>query len=156
MYNAITKRPIRNNLIRAWNDSMYSGLWDELNDNGYFDLGRSNLGATAVPPHIMNSTWYTEMRLQLANALLAGFPMGITEDTTELIELAVDWNKVEEEMNGTRVPSIIQGEVWLGCNSGAKRSLDDPTNYLGKAMATGLVDVKPLHIANRITYDRES
>ena len=38
-------------------------------------------------------------------------------------------------------------------NSGAKFSLDRSGNYLGRAIATGLVTLKTLHLVNRIQFD---
>jgi cholesterol oxidase len=46
------------------------------------------------------------------------------------------------------VPSIINGEVYYGTNSGAKNSVDH--NYLRLAEETGFVEIHPLHMVTSI------
>lgn len=72
------------------------------------------------------------------------------------LDLAVDWDIVKDELDGDVVPSAIGGEIWYGMNSGAKFSLDRPGNYLERAIDTGLVTLKTLHLVNRIQYDPSS
>ena len=67
--------------------------------------------------------------------------------------MIVDWDAVRDEIEGVRVPSVINGEAWWGINSGAKKSLDTAEAYLGKAVASGRTLVKPLHTVSDITYD---
>jgi cholesterol oxidase len=43
---------------------------------------------------------------------------------THLMDVALDWNVVHEELTGGRVPSVIAGDFWYGNNSGVKLSLD--------------------------------
>lgn len=58
---------------------------------------------------------------------------------TRLLDLGVDWQRVQGELDGSNVPSVIAGEFWYGNNSGAKRSLDQ--NYLQRAEQSGLLTV---------------
>src|SRR5262249_14364554 len=47
-------------------------------------------------------------------------------------------------------------EAWWGNNSGARRSLDTAPSYLGRALATRHVTLKPLHTVTGIAYDKRS
>jgi cholesterol oxidase len=69
--------------------------------------------------------------------------------TSRLLDIAVDWDIVRQEINGTKVPAAIIGEHWYGINSGAKNSLDK--NYLLQAEKTEYVNIIPLHIAIEIS-----
>ena len=73
-----------------------------------------------------------------------------------LAPVIVDWDAVRDELEGARVSSVINGEAWWGINSGAKKSLDTPESYLGKAVASGRTEVKALHTVSEITYDPSS
>ena len=57
--------------------------------------------------------------------------------------MAVDWDIVRDEIAGSRVPSVISAEFWLGNNSGGQQTLD--RDYLARAEMTGHVKIAPLH-----------
>ena len=109
--------------------------YDEM-ESKYYPRARSVLKASPVPQDILKTDYYAGTRVFLQQAATAGLPH-------QLVDLAVDWDIVREELSGKRKPSIIIGEVHYGTNSGAKRSLD--TNYLAAAEKTGVVSIMPLH-----------
>src|SRR5699024_10226709 len=55
---------------------------------------------------------------------------------------AIDWDRVREELDGRRTPSVSVGEYLYGTNSGTKLSLE--RKYLARAAATGNVGVAPM------------
>lgn len=138
VYNAITYQPTRELFYKVFSDSID---YEEL-DQVYYPRVRSILNPAPIPPDILATPYYDRTRLFLEQATTAGFP-------NRLYDIAVDWNIVREEINGTKKPSAIIGEHWFGINSGAKNSLD--RNYLAKAEATGFVDILPMHLATTIT-----
>jgi cholesterol oxidase len=88
------------------------------------------------------TSYYLGTRVFLKQAEIAGLP-------SRLLDIAVNWDIVRQEINGTRVPSAIIGEHWYGINSGAKNSLDK--NYLLQAEQTGKVNILPLHLVTAIS-----
>ncbi|GAB1543595.1 GMC oxidoreductase [Scytonema sp. NUACC21] len=139
VYNAITYQPVREVFYRAWPNSPIN--YDEL-DQVYYPRVRSMLKASPLPEDILATDYYASARLVLQQAATAGIP-------SRLVDIAVDWDIVRQEIAGTKVASAINGEHWYGINSGAKNSLD--RNYLTQAEQTGLVEILPLHIATAIT-----
>ena len=115
--------------------------YDELVDV-YFSRVRSILQPSPIPQDVLATKYYDSTRLFKEHATKAGF-------SNYLLDLAVDWNVVREEIAGTKVASTIAGEIWSGCNSGAKKSLDH--NYLPQAESTGYVEILPLHVVTTIT-----
>ena len=95
--------------------------------------------------------------MSLDQAQTAGF-------LTRLVDLAVDWDIVRQEIAGLRVPSAIAGQSFYGLNSGAKRSLDQ--NYLPLAEATGQPEalqwacyplgLLALELGDAVPWDHES
>src|SRR5207237_5390409 len=75
---------------------------------------------------------------------------GLFEES--LVEFAIDWDVVRQEIAGTKRPSAIDGQSWYGLNSGAKQSVDK--NYLAMAKDTGRVQVLPLHVAVDISESK--
>jgi len=138
VYNGVTYQPSRELFYRSfpsWID------YDEL-DRVYYPRVRSMLNASPLPQDILATSYYQSTRVFLEQATIAGIP-------NRLVDMAIDWNIVREEINGTKVPSAIVGEYLYGLNSGAKNSLD--RNYLAQAEQTGFVKIIPLHIATAIT-----
>lgn len=66
----------------------------------------------------------------------------------DLVDLAVDWGVIREEMAGRRTASHIAGLNVFGVNSGAQRSMD--VTVLARAEATGHVEVRPLSVVTGI------
>lgn len=139
VYNAITYQPRKDIFYKVFSSSLVN--YDEL-DQTYYPRVRSMLQASPIPSDILATVYYEKVRLLLEHATNAGFP-------NRLLDLAIDWDIVREEINGTKVPSTIISEIWWGINSGAKNSLDK--NYLPQAEKTGFVDILPLHVATEIT-----
>lgn len=136
--NGITYQPTRELFYKVFPRSID---YEEL-DKVYYPRVRSILKPSPIPSDILASPYYDRTRLLLELANNAGFP-------SRLYNIAVDWNIVREEINGTKVPSVILGNYWFGINSGAKNSLD--RNYLDQAVATGFVEILPLHTVTTIT-----
>jgi len=134
------------------------GIWNSLSTI-YFDKALSVLKPEIIPQDILDSDYYSNFREHISKMEEAGYPMmtgsqgydsSMQSSHTPVI---VDWDIVREEMSGKRVHSIIAGEVWLGINSGAKKSLDKEYSYLGLAEATGFVEVRALHTVTDIRYE---
>jgi cholesterol oxidase len=134
-------------------------VWKDLNKT-YFARAKGVLQPEVMPADLINDSHYRATKLTLDAVIAAGYPNVDTFDPNTLMGYAmmpvlVDWSKVREEISGARVPSIINGEVWWGNNSGARKSVDTTGSYLGRAEATGHVTVKPLHTVTDITYDED-
>ena len=133
-------------------------VWRDLQAR-YFERARARLGASATPQDVLDTDYYRGTRIMASLADAAGYPQLPASDLTSgtfghsNAPTIADWDKVRDEIAGRRVPSLIQGEVYWGSNSGAKKSLDKPEGYLGRAVATGFVTVKPLHTVTGIEYD---
>jgi cholesterol oxidase len=102
----------------------------------YYPRVRAMLGATPIPNDILQTPAFLSARLLMEQATKAGL-------TVTKPDMAFDWNIVRQEIAGTKVPSVIAGEIYYGTNSGAKNSLDH--NYLPQAEQTGHVQINPLH-----------
>ena len=138
VYNGVTYQPSRELFYRSfptWID------YDEL-DRVYYPRVRSMLKASPLPQDILATTYYRSTRVFLEQATVAGI-------SNRLVDMAIDWDIVRQEINGTKIPSAIVGEYLYGINSGAKNSLD--RNYLAQAEQTGFVEILPLHVATAIT-----
>ncbi|MBD2414729.1 GMC family oxidoreductase [Nostoc calcicola FACHB-3891] len=138
VYNAIIYQPNKELFYRTFPRSISYKEMDEI----YYPRVRSMLKAAPMPDDILKTDYYETTRFLLKNGKKAGFP-------TRLLDLAVDWDIVRQEITGEKIASAINGEHWFGINSGAKNSLD--RNYLLQAEQTGLVKVLPLHIVTEIS-----
>ncbi|MFN6559506.1 MAG: GMC oxidoreductase [Nostoc sp. ChiSLP01] len=138
VYNAIIYQPNKELFYRTFPRSISYKEMDEI----YYPRVRSMLRAAPMPNDILKTDYYETTRFLLENGKKAGFP-------TRLLDLAVDWDIVRQEIRGEKIASAINGEHWFGINSGAKNSLD--RNYLLQAEQTGLVKVLPLHIVTEIS-----
>jgi cholesterol oxidase len=138
VYNCVHYQPSRELFYRVFPPEID---YDEL-DSVYYPRARSVQKVSVIPQDILASNYYLLMRRFLEQANVAGIP-------NRLLDLAIDWDIVREEINGTKVPSAIAAEVWYGHNSGAKNSLD--RNYLVEAEQTGKVSILPLHLVTTIS-----
>ena len=132
VFNAIIVKPRRELFERIFPGQID---FDEMEDV-YYPRVKQILGSAPIPDDVLATEYYRSSRVSLEQAQTAGFP-------TRVVDLAVDWDMVRDEMAGRRAPSAIAGQSFYGLNSGAKRSLDH--NYLALAEATGHVEVLPLH-----------
>ncbi|MBD2533067.1 GMC family oxidoreductase [Nostoc flagelliforme FACHB-838] len=115
--------------------------YDQLLDV-YFNRVRKILEPSPIPADVLATKYYESTRLFQQHASRAGF-------ANYLIDLAVDWNAVRDEIAGTKVASASIGEIWFGCNSGAKKSLD--RNYIPLAEQTKYVEIMPLCVVTAIS-----
>lgn len=137
VYNGVTYQPPRDLFYQVFPPQIN---YDEL-DKTYYPRVRSMQKTAILPPDLLASSYYLNTRVFLQQATKAGIP-------NRLIDMAIDWNIVREEISGTKVPSTIIGEIWYGINSGSKNSLD--RNYLTQAEQTGYVNILPLHLVTEI------
>jgi cholesterol oxidase len=138
VYNAVLYQPPRELFYRIFPASID---YDEL-DRIYYPRVRAMLQAKPLPQDILATEYYESTRIFLQKTQEAGV-------NARLIDLAVNWNTVRQELKGKRVPAAIIGEHWYGINSGAKTSLDE--TYLARAEKTGCVKILPLHRATQIS-----
>lgn len=138
VYNAVTYQPSRELFYQSFPRTID---YDEM-DSVYYPRVNSILKALPIPQDILSTDYYLASQLFLEQAQAAGLP-------NRLIEIAVHWDVIRQELEGTKVPSAILGEHWYGLNSGAKNSLD--RNYLVRAENTGYVNILPLHLVTEIS-----
>lgn len=141
VYGGITFQPDRDLFSRIFPSELDYGELDRV----YFPRVRSMLKSSVIPKDILAANNYKSTRIFLKQATKAGL-------TTKLIESAVDWNIVRQELAGKKAASVIKGEGSYGNNSGAKNSVD--RNYIALAEATGLVKIRTQHIVTEIAEDR--
>ncbi|MDZ8185038.1 MAG: GMC family oxidoreductase [Nostoc sp. ChiSLP02] len=139
VYNAITYKPKREMFYKVFDYSVVD--YDEL-DSIYYPRVQKMLKASPIPQDVLATSYYGKTRFFIENANKAGLP-------SFLLDLAVDWDVIRQEINGSKRPSVINGQCWWGVNSGAKNSLD--RNYLPQAENTGKVNVLTLHLVTDIT-----
>ncbi len=135
---------------------------------GIFSQPRENLYNQVFPPEIpyseMNSKWYPLVKEKFQASKMpediaqhpnflhyerfkeenenAGFEV-------EKVDITYDWDKIREEINGTRVKASILGESMFGTSSGARNSSD--FNYLKWAKDTGRLEIKTQSMVMDIT-----
>jgi cholesterol oxidase len=110
----------------------------------YYPRARSRIGVGSIPDDVLADQRYAGTRLFLDQAARAGLPAA-------RIDEAVDWGVVRDELAGRAVPAASIGEYLTGINSGARTSMD--RTYLARAEATGLTDVRPLHVVTGLSSD---
>jgi cholesterol oxidase len=137
IYGAITYQPPEDLFYKSFPRSIN---YQEL-DRVYFPRVREMLNATPIPEDILETDAYLSSRILLKEAAAAG--LKIVKPP-----MAIDWDIVRKEIKGKKVPSITNGEVYYGTNSGAKNSVDQ--NYLHRAEETGFVEIRPLHVVTSI------
>ncbi|MFC6021489.1 GMC oxidoreductase [Plantactinospora solaniradicis] len=119
--------------------------YQEMNDR-YYPRARSRIGVGTIPDDVLAHQRYAGTRLFLDQARRAGLPAG-------RIDEACDWSVVRDELAGDAVPSASVGEYLTGINSGARTSVD--RNYLAWAEASGLAEVRPLHVVTDVSTDAQ-
>lgn len=139
VFNAILVKPRRKLFERLFPRGID---FDEMADV-YYPRVKRIVRSGAIPNDILATDYYRSSRVSLDQAQTAGFP-------TRLVDLAIDWDIVRDEIAGRRVPSAIAGQSFYGLNSGAKRSLDQ--NYLPRAEATGHVEILPQLLVTSIEH----
>ena len=110
-------------------------------DKVYYPRLLSRVSGGPIPDDILDSPNYTAMRSFIENATRAGMEVVRSE-------VGFNWDIIREEVQGKRTPFASIGEYVLGCNSGAKNTLD--RNYLVDAVATGNLDIRTLHNVKRV------
>ncbi|WP_329172299.1 FAD-dependent monooxygenase [Streptomyces sp. NBC_01477] len=110
----------------------------------WYPHARELIGCSPIPEDIYASDFYRSARSFAEQLDRAGIPY-------RLIDLAVDWDVVREEMAGRRVAAEVAGLNLFGVNSGAQRSVD--VTLLARAEATGLAEVRPLSSVTAIRQD---
>jgi cholesterol oxidase len=138
VYNGVTYQPPRELFYQVFPRAID---YEEM-DRVYYPRVHSIINPAPIPQDILATDYYLSTRLFLQQAAVAGLP-------SRLLDVAVDWDIIRQEINGTKVASAIIGENWYGLNSGARKSLD--RNYLTQAEQTGHVEILPLHIATEIS-----
>ncbi|MFC3850153.1 GMC oxidoreductase [Corynebacterium hansenii] len=120
---------------REW-DMIYPEAieYDEM-DSTWFPLARKETGVSPLPEDLLELPQWRGAKAWLETVADAGL------ETTRH-HFAIDWDRVREELDGRRPPSVSVGEYVYGTNSGAKLSLD--RSYLARAEATGNVEVVPM------------
>lgn len=108
--------------------------YDEM-DSTWFPLARKEMGVSPLPGDLLAMPQWKGARAWLDTVADAGL------ETTRH-HFAIEWDRVREELDGRRTPSVSIGEYVYGTNSGAKLSLD--RTYLARAEATGNVTVEPM------------
>ena len=139
VFNAIIVPPRREMFERIFPAAIGFDEMEEV----YYPRVRSILESSPIPDDILSTDYYLSSRVSFDQATRAGLP-------TRPVDLAMDWNIVRDEIAGRSVPSAIAGQSFYGLNSGAKRSLD--RNYLPQAIATGHVEILPLHTVTTIEH----
>lgn len=113
-----------------------AGVPAEELETRYYPMVKAMLGTRVVPEDLYNEPMYTFARVGAAQAQKAGL-------SKRFIEQACDWDVVRAELRGDVPKAASTGELIYGANSGYKNSLD--RNYLPRAEATGMIEIRPLH-----------
>jgi len=130
VYAATLYQPGREMFRRVFGDAIDYAEMDRI----YYPRVRSMLSASPVPDDVLAASCSEGARRFLEQVSKAGF-------IPRRLDLGIDWDVVRDEIAGKKSPSWIVGEFTT--NSGAKNTLD--RNYLERAEATGVVEIRPLH-----------
>ncbi|MFC8919098.1 GMC oxidoreductase [Streptomyces sp. NPDC057116] len=142
VYTGVTVAPPRRYFERLYPP----GLRYEEFARTWFPRVRRALGATVMPADVLRSAPFTHSRLWDEHLTRAGartFPLDST----------FDWDVVRRELAHTAPLSATVGESDFGCGNGAKKSLT--RSYLPAALATGHVQLRPLHEVRSIGRRRD-
>lgn len=137
VYNAGMYQPTRANFEQVFPKAI---SYDEMAEV-YYPRVRSILKPSPIPKDVLETEFYRMARVNLEQAKNAGL-------VGRLLDMALDWEVVRQEIKGKRVASAIAGEFWYGNNSGCKKSLD--RNYLQMAEQSKFVEILPLHVVTDI------
>jgi cholesterol oxidase len=117
--------------------------YEELDRDHYRRVAR-DLHVSPIPDDILDDPRYAAPRIFQKRGEEAGFE-------TFRISSPTDWDIVRQELRGELPPSYITGDMEFGCNNGGRYSVD--VTYLAQAVATGNVQVAPLHRVADIERD---
>jgi cholesterol oxidase len=106
-------------------------------DTVYYPRVRAIMQPGSMPDDVLASPTYASSRRFIRDAEAAGLDV-------ERIAVAMNWDLVRAELDGSMPRQVVRGDYLYGLNSGAKHSIDR-MGYLPMAEATGRVDVRPLH-----------
>jgi cholesterol oxidase len=110
----------------------------------YYQKVKNEIGASVMPDSILDNKNYKHNKIFKSHNENSGFEtIDITND--------IDWNIIQEEIDGTKRKSAIIGESLFGINSGAKLSANK--NYLLRAENTGKLEIKTLSVVTEIKED---
>ncbi len=132
VYNTVLLKPTEENFYKVFpKDVDYQEL-----DKTYYQRVANIINPEQIAKDVLESDYYLSTRVFMAQGEEA-------ELDTQLLNIGTSWDVVRKEIAGDKKPSAINGEIWYGINSGAKKSLD--RNYLQMAENSHHVEVKPLH-----------
>ena len=137
VYYGTTIQPTRDAFYRVFPAELE---YDEL-DQIYYPRVRAMLDPSPIPDDVLASDYFKHQRVFASRARWAGLE-------PYRLDMNLRWDIVRAEVAGRLPPAAILGDLHYGCNSGAKNSLDQ--NYLPLAEATGLVEIRPLHVVRAI------
>lgn len=113
-------------------------------ESKWFPVVKENFGASKMPADIAAHDAFKHQERFKAENLNAGIDVFQTDVT-------YDWNKVRDEINGTRYPGSLKGESMFGTSSGARNSAEH--NYLKWAKESGKLEIVTQCIVKDITKD---
>lgn len=142
VYGGVLLQPRREIFEQALPEISYDDM-----DKKFYPRVLSRVSGGSIPDDILNTPTYTAKRTFIENAQKAGFEVVRSE-------VGFNWDIIREEVQGKRTAFASVGEYVLGCNSGAKNTLD--RNYLADASATGNVEIQTLHNVTRVRKKRWS
>ncbi len=116
-------------------------------DSKWFPLVKQNFNASKMPTDIAQHQAFLHQERFKEDNLNAGI------DTYQ-IDVTYDWNKIRDEINGTRYPGSLSGESMFGTSSGARNSAEH--NYLKWAQDSGKLEIKTQCIVTDISKDCEN
>lgn len=140
VYNTVLLRPFRKNFERIFPAVDY----DEMGT--FYDRVDSVIRPESIPDDVLADDHYLAARVFLEQCEKVGI-------RTDRLKMGTDWSAIRREIAGELPASAIEGEIWYGINSGAKKSLD--RNYLPQAEATGKVHIRDLHNVTAVREDGE-
>ncbi|EMF00947.1 GMC family oxidoreductase [Streptomyces mobaraensis NBRC 13819 = DSM 40847] len=142
VYTGVTVAPPR----RCFERLYPSGLRYEEFARVWFPRARAMLGASPMPRDVYASGPFLHSRVWDRQVTRAGF-------RPEPLDSTFDWRVVRGEL-AHRVPlSATAGDSDFGCGNGAKKTLT--RTYLPAALATGHVQLRPLHEVRSVGRRRD-
>ena len=139
-YHGMTLQPMGEAFAHTISSSID---YEELDADQYRRVAR-DLNVSPIPDDILSDPRYAAPRIFEKRGRGAGFD-------TFRIDSPTDWDIVRRELRGELPPSYITGDMTFGCNNGGRYSVD--VTYLAQAVATGNVEVAPLHRVADISRD---
>ncbi len=117
--------------------------YSELNSRWY-PLVKQNFNATKMPDDVASHASFTHQNRFKTETENAGY--SVTK-----VDVTYDWNKIRDEINGTRYAGSLKGESMFGTSSGARNSAE--FNYLKWADDSGLLETKTQCMVKDISKD---